>query len=304
MSVFIGNLFTDEDECKKKQDFCFDKNIYAIGWAVEKDAQPQSFEDYKKKYSGDKSGWEKAVDVMAEIKSGDFIWSRRRASGQYMLTKVKYDVTANTAKDFYAVEEAGKYNLSVICEEWKPLNLDQVPGLVVSKFAHGTIKHCCCKNDRKLEEKYIEPYCRYLYDGIKPEGFDITALKLLLHPDDEEDLLGIMLQKQGYILYPSTNKSGTAAYEYMLVKKEKGKIKKAIVQCKMGKETINMDDLRSNEDFDIYCVTDEGKVENKSDKDKNLTVMKLDDLLQWAKDEENYDLLPDRIKKYMKICNY
>lgn len=308
MSVFIGNLFTDEDdeECKTRQEYCFDKDksIYAIGWAVEKDAQPQSFEDYKKKYSGDKSGWKKAVDVMAEIKSGDFIWSRRRASGQYMLTKVKQDVSANTAKDFYAVEEADKYNLSVICEKWIPFDLDQVQGLVANKFAHGTIKHCCSKADRDIETKYIEKYCKYLYDGIKPEGFDITALKVLLHPDDEEDLLGIMLQKQGYILYPSTNKSGTAAYEYMLVKKEGEEIKKAIVQCKMGKETINMDDLRKNEKFEIYCVTDEGKVENKRASDNNVTVMKLDDLLQWAKDEENYDLLPDRIKKYMKICNY
>lgn len=309
MSVFIGNLFTDEDDekCKTRQEYCFDKDksIYAISWAVEKEAQPQNFDDYKEKYKyKDDKGWKKAVDVMAEIKSGDFIWSRRRASGKYMLTKVKQDVTANTAKDFYAVEEADKYNLSVICEKWIPFDLDQVPGLVANKFAHGTIKHCCSKADRDIETKYIEGYCKNLYDGIKPEGFDITALKVLLHPDDEEDLLGIYLQRKGYILYPSTNKSGTAAYEYMLVKKEKGEIKKAIVQCKMGKECIDMDDLRSNEDFDIYCVTDQGKVKNKSDADKNLTDMKLDYLLQWAKDEENYDLLPDRIKKYMKICNY
>lgn len=222
-----------------------------------------------------------------------------------MLTKVKQDVSANTAKDFYAVEEQDKCNLSVICEKWKPLNLDQVPGLVVNKFRYGTIKHCCCKDERKkIEEKYIEPYCRYLYDGIKPEGFDITTLKLLLHPDDEEDLLGIMLQKQGYILYPSTNKSGTAAYEYMLVKKEGKEVRKAIVQCKMGEDKINIDDLRKNEKFEIYCVTDEGKVENKRASDNNVTVMKLDDLLQWAKDKENYKLLPERIKKYMKICNF
>ena len=90
----------------------------------------------------------------------------------------------------------------------------------------------------------------------------------------------------------------------MLVKKEGKEVRKAIVQCKMGKDCIDMDDLRSNEDFDIYCVTDQGEVKNKSDADNNLTDMKLDDLLQWAKDEENYDLLPDRIKKYMKICNY
>jgi len=321
--VYVGNLFADEDDRDDYQQYCFgkpisDKSIYAIGWAVK--AHPNNIKEYEDiaeqtEYDtkkGKKKGceipkFESTINTIKQLNAGDFIWTRRPKTGEYWLGKVSKEVSDISEEDFYQVYQTTNpsnhdYCLSVPCEKWVPLKIDSVPGIVSNSFYGHVICHSSASSK-------IFNYCQYLYGDIKELTLSVDSLKKILSPDDEEDLLGLYLQKEKhYLIYPSTNKRGTAAFEYMLAKQENGSIQKAICQCKMGNTDIELEDFEDYKTFEIYCVTDEGKVKYKGNTyegDKpNVHVLSLMDLLIWAKKKENIDILPDRIKKYLSNTDF
>lgn len=320
-SVYIGNLFTDEPKRDDYQKYCYEHHIYAIGWAIE--MIPQTLNEYEKIAKG-VNKWEKdvgltkAITAIRQIKKGDLIWSRCRKTGKYWLGKATKNGEDLSAEDFHHIYDNKKnqtvYCLSVPLEKWKVYNMDQVPGVIISNFRRITIKYC-------KQSKYIINYCESLYNETKPARQNLNALKAFLSPDDEEDLLGLYLQKEkNYLIYPSTNKRGTAAYEYMLAKKnEDGSIQKAICQCKMENTDIELKDFDDYKDFEVYCVTDKGEVKlngnkyegQKYNNGKSIMYIKsLDELLNWANEEDNegnkknLDILPDRIRENLKITDF
>ena len=312
--VYIGNLFASDTQKDVYQEYCFKKHIYAIGWAVltipntMKEYIEISKEHFRKDNGEENTGLNRAIKVITDIKKGDFVWTRCRKTGKYWLGKVAKDGKDISSEDFYHIYDDDKnrtvYCLSLPCEkEWKEYNMDQVPGIVICNFQRMTIKLC-------PQSQHVINYCESLYNETELPQQELPALKAFLSPDDEEDLLGIFLQKEEhYWIYPSTNKSGTAAYEYMLAKKdEKENIQKAICQCKMGNDDIELKNFEKYKDFEIYCVTDEGEVKYKGNTyegDKpNVHVLSLMDLLIWAKKKENIDILPNRIKRNLKKTDF
>lgn len=310
VDVYIGNLFTNAGKKRNLyQDKCFNDKVFCIGWSLA--YKPLDKEQYvsaiKQKTPDGQKGFGKAMECMSKIKEGDFIWSRNSLSGKIYLGKVTgYN---NQIYDFYEIDD-NQWCLAVHCQ-WREFNLDDVPGIIVNSFARCTIKHSSTSNGP------LSAYFECLYSGQK--GNIKLAKKSIydfLSPEDQEDLLGIYLQKEHqYIIYPSSNKSGTTAYEYMLAKKEDEHLKKAIVQCKMGGADIFLKAFQEYDDCNIWCVTLHGDVyydKSKSKKYHNgelahVKVFKMgdvnhDELIQWAYEEENKFLLPSRIQKYLELC--
>lgn len=310
VDVYVGNLFTDVKEKRNLyQSKCFNDNVYCIGWPLT--YKPSDKEQYvsavKLKTLDEQKGFGKAMACMNKIKEGDFIWSRNSLSGKFYLGKViGYN---NQIYDFYEIDD-NQWCLAVHCQ-WIEFDLDDVPGIIVNSFARCTVKHS------STSDSALSTYFECLYSGQKDNvKLSKQSIYDFLSPEDQEDLLGIYLQKEHkYIIYPSSNKSGTTAYEYMLAKKEDKQLKKAIVQCKMGGADIFLDAFQKYEDCNIWCVTFKGDVyydKSKSEKYHNgelanVKVFKMgnvnrDELIQWAYKEENKFLLPSRIQKYLEIC--
>lgn len=310
VDVYVGNLFTDVKEKRNLyQSKCFNDNVYCIGWPLT--YKPSDKEQYvsavKLKMPDEQKGFSKAMACMDKIKEGDFIWSRNSLSGKIYLGKVTgYN---NQIYDFYEIDD-DQWCLAVHCQ-WKIFNLDDVPGIIVNSFPRCTIKHS------STSDSALSTYFECLYSGQKDNvKLSKQSIYGFLCPEEQEDLLGIYLQKEHkYIIYPSSNKSGTTAYEYMLAKKEDNQLKKAIVQCKMGGADIFLDAFQKYEDCNIWCVTLNGDVyydKSKSKKYRNgelahvkifkMGDVKNDELMQWAYKKENKFLLPSRIQKYLEIC--
>lgn len=311
VKVYIGNLFTNEGEKKDVfQAKCLKDDIYCIGWAV--NHKPIDINEYKleinSKDDAEKAGFARAFAKMNEVKEGDFIWSRNTKTGMFYLGKV----CSKNAKvqSFYEISP-NEWCLALYCQ-WKPFELDYVPGIVVNAFPRGTIKCSSTSNSLALI-KYFES----LYDN-KLENCKLPKNKIydFLCPEDQEDLLGLYLQKkEHYLIYPSSNKSGTAAYEYVLVKDELGKVVQAVVQCKMGEADIFLDSFEDYDEYRIYCVTCRGdvyydehrqKIYHNSEK-SNIKKFKMgnwaeDELMQWAFASENKRFLPKRIQRYLDLC--
>lgn len=311
--VYVGNLFTGEDDRDTYQDYCYLHKIYAIGWAI--DTIPNSIDEYKtiarnvfrNKEGKENRGLNMAISAIEKLESGDFIWTRYSKTGQYLLGKVAKNGQDITSADFHHLYESKNgndvYCLSVPCEKWEIFNMDQVPGIILNSFRGQTIK-------QSSHSQHIINYCSNIFYKTEPSRQDVLALKSFLSPDDEEDLLGMYLQKkEHYLMYPSTNKRETDTFEYMLAKeKDDGSIQKAIIQCKMGNTDIELEDFEDYKTFKIYCVTDEGEVKYKGNTYKgdkpNIHVLSLMDLLIWAKDKDNIDILPDRIRENLKITDF
>jgi hypothetical protein len=314
--VYVGNLFTGEkaSDRDKFQKYCFEHKIYAIGWAVDK--KPSSIDEYENLAKSvddwkDDVGLTMAINAMRSIEKNDFIWTRYSKNGTYLLGKVKKSGKEVSIDDFYSLykNKNGKdlYCLSIPCQEWKIFSMDEVPGIILNSFRGQTVKHSSYSEN-------IEDYCKNLYNGTLSKRNSLSTFKALLTPDDEEDLLGLYLQQEKqYLIYPSTNKRSTAAYEYILIRKNKNQIQKAIVQCKMGSDDINLNPLlkhkkiKSFENCEIYCVTDKGKTYYNNQEYKEGTIdtvhiISLDNLINWAK--QNIDILPDRVKANLSITDF
>ena len=312
VNVYVGNLFTNEGDKKDiYQEACLENGVYCIGWSVKQ--KPHNKDVYQheinSRSSDEKAGFNRAFDKMCKIEVGDFIWTRNTKTGMFYLGKV-YSKNAEV-QSFYEICP-NEWCLAVCCKWGEPLNLDYVPGVVVNAFPRGTIKRSST-SDNPAMIRYFES----LYD-TKLENCKLPKDKIydFLCPEDQEDLLGLYLQKEeNYLIYPSGNKSGTAAYEYVLVKEEKGKIIRAIVQCKMGNTDIFLNRFHDYDEYQIYCVTCGGDVYYDERRQKvyqngeksNVKKFKMgnfaeDKLLQWAWDKNNKPLLPKRMQQYLNIC--
>ena len=286
------------------RDYCIKNNLLACGWPAR--VKCKTFNEYKdnvekmfhnpkefKKLSfleqekvkqekpyDNHSSWATVCNAMnRDMKAGDLCWTQGK-DGKYYLGKIK------DKEIYFNCPNHPQIGIYKEVEEWKGFELDAIPGDVIRSLIGG-------KTLQQIKSVTIKRYSENLYNGKKQKNLE--RIEDLLHPDDLEDLLGLYLQKEKkYFVFPSTNKTGTACYEYMLVNKAG---KKAIIQCKTGNSDI--DDTQSlikeRKNITVYITT---LAENK--KYPGAIVVPFKTLTEWASKEENMKVLPDRIKNYLE----
>ena len=290
-----------KEECRE---YCLrkDVNILACGWPASQNIERNNLEKYRQivremfhnpkeleKLSlieqeerkktqpyDNKSSWTTACNAIKEMKKGDLCWTQSK-DGKYYLGEIQDE------EIYFKDPKYPQIAMYKTCR-WKSFELDAVPGRVITSLIGG-------RTLQRINDETILKYSKDLYEGKKQEQLELSKL---LHPDDLEDLLGLYLQKEkGYFVFPSTNKTGTACYEYILVNK---KGEKAIIQCKTGKAEIDdTQSLISNRDnITVYITTLAGKKEY-----PGAIVIPFKTLIEWAQKEENKKILPDRIRNYL-----
>ena len=280
----------DNDGKEACRAYCLKHNILACGWPAKTECT--SLQEYQaqvknmfhkkdepktddKPYDNQNS-WTTAVKAIAEMQPGSLCWTQGK-DGKYYLGKI-CDNNIYFKEPNYP--QIGIYRKC----QWQAFELDDVPGKVISCLIGG-------KTLQRIHEPDIARYSENLYNGTKQSKINFFPL---LHWDDLEDLLGLYLQKEkGYFVFPSTNKSGTACYEYMLVNKNG---KKAIIQCKTGHSKIDDPSslIRDRQNMDIYITTEtDDKITG-----KNVHFISKEQLKEFA--ERNPRILPDRIKKFLE----
>lgn len=177
------------------------------------------------------------------------------------------------------------------CNWLKAGVVDVVPGKVVNSYISR-------RTVQRVTGKDVRAYSQYLANKLSgekcfsPRPPDDSVLGLL-SSDDCEDLVAIYLQSElGYLLVPSSCKSSTAVYEYVLRHSRDGH--KAVAQVKQGANSLHRGKY-SDIGAKVYLLTTRGQYLG-PDFD-NVICLTPTAMEQFA--VENYRLMPDRIKYWI-----
>lgn len=281
MAIFRIKLFAlSEGEHKEENDrkYCIDNNIFAIGWG---NNYVDTFEDYLNTidWTTISRGQKTSLKNMLSVKIGDYVWAQKDGR-TFLLGKVTGDIFIDVTRK--------RIGPTRKCQ-WKYIDFDDVPGKILSCFVGfgTTLQKVNIDNN-------FQKYCEWLYEN-KNECIHLDDYKSLLHSDDLEDLLGLYLQKElNYFILPSTNKQSSKLIEYEL-RNTCGE--RACIQCKIGNSTVGKEIFEEFKNHKIFISTCRDDDYNKYG--NNVRTIKIAELCQWAKN--NINILPERIKNYIKI---
>ena len=290
MNIWRVNIKTDGID---PQRFCFSNEFVGIGWRIDNIIDNTDWDTYEKearlKYN-DATNWRKAINVIKHrMRLNDLCWSRN-ANNEYYLGRIIGDW------EYLLTEESRVADVINIrrCKWLKVGAEDNFPGKIVNCFrAPGTIQIIDNKTALEYSKKYYNDNSNDYRFDLEKSYNDIFDL---LSAEDCEDVVGIYLQQQGYLIIPSSCKKNTMKSEFTLLNKESGQ--KAIIQVKSGKVPLNRDDYayfsgevflfaasqnyKGNEHKNIHCISK--KVMEEFMRNNNL-------------------LLPGRIRNWLKWSN-
>lgn len=292
MTLWRLNIKTAAQGGFDPRQFCFEKNVAGVGWPVVDDngCSPTSLERYlelgKALYAdnGD-NGWWPAVNAIGNrMNAGDLCWTRDR-NGVYFLGKIE------GPWEYLHGDEADQVDVHCVRScKWVRIGLlDAVPGAVERSFGPP-------RTLQAVNDETAEAYSLYIYSKLSDEPTVATNahpdIFALLSPLDHEDLAALYLQTKGYMLVPSTIKSSTAAYEWVMFHQSTGE--KAVLQVKSGNAWIDIAQLAKLPSR-VFVVVADGVVADPVP--VNVTCISREQLLRFARDR--HTLLPERIRHYL-----
>jgi hypothetical protein len=286
MTLWRLNIKTSAQDGFDPRQFCLEKKLAGVGWPVEDESgrPPKDFDHYLKlgqaQYAdnGD-NGWWPAVNAIGNrMKAGDLCWTRDW-NGVYYLGRI------DGAWQYLHGNEADNFDVHCVrsCKWVRVGLLDAVPGAVERSFGPS-------RTVQAVNDETADAYSHYVYGQLSGDPTIATNgrpdIFALLSPLDHEDLAALYLQTRGYALVPSTIKSSTAAYEWVMFHQETGE--KAVLQVKSGNAWIDLAPLAEIPSR-VFVVAADGTA--------NVTCISREQLLRFA--QERRALLPERIRRYL-----
>lgn len=291
MQVWRVNINPDSEDGVDARQFCFDNNVLGFGWPIRSESDEVTWDEYEakaeEKYGGE--SWTKATNALYDrMEVGDLCWTRDH-DGSYHLGAVtgpwRYDDSPkHRSADIVNVRGC----------QWVEVGApDAVPGKVIGSLdVGGTLQRV---NGETIQEYSVMLYQRLSDGDGDGDTVDTDDIFSLLHPEDCEDLVALYLQENGYRLIPSTCKTTTSTYEYVLKHRDTGE--KAFAQVKRGSVSLDAEDYEMLEGR-VFLFTTGG-----TQKGEAANVEFLDPDAIRAFMQENRQILPDRIVEWMGILN-
>lgn len=286
------NIKTDSEEGVDPRKFCISNNILGIGWAVKDDVKNTDWDAYYKlaeeaycKKMNDK-GWRPAINAIKNrMQVNDLCWTRDW-DGVYYLGRIKSDWRYEGSHDNKAADVVNIRDC-----DWKRIGtVDTVPGKVVSSFIPR-------RTVQAVYDTSVEIYSKFRYNSFSDKfkyPIHTSSLDLfsLISAEGCEDIVGLYLQERGYRIIPSSCKSDTQKYEFVM--KHTHSKKSAVVQVKTGNEVLNIDEFKDI-GHEVYLFATSGKyVGNRI---KNIHCIEPKDINSFIM--KNINLLPEKIQKWL-----
>tara|TARA_B100000315_G_scaffold239549_1_gene258438 strand:- start:2020 stop:2916 length:897 start_codon:yes stop_codon:yes gene_type:complete len=269
--------------------FCLDKGVLGVGWRVD-EHETLDWDSYYQlanaRYYPEDKGWWPAVNaVYNRMSVNDLCWTRDR-DGQYYLGRIASEWRYDGSPDHVEADIINARD----CEWFRVGTVDSVPGKVVNSFIPA-------RTVQTVADDSVAYYSQLLFNKLSgnvvygPDRTDVSLFSLA-SAEDCEDIVGAYLQEQGYRLIPSSCKSDTVAYEFVLKHRDSGR--RAVVQVKQGVPI----DLAKYEslDCDVFLFTTQGRYVGTPS--KNIHCLSVEEMIAFAL--ANQALLSDRLKNWMR----
>jgi len=252
--VWRLNIKPDFNKEVDPRKFCLDKGLLGVGWAVDADTEAD-WETYRtlaeERYykQGDKGWWPAINAIKNRMALNDLCWTRDW-NGVYYLGRITGDWIYQGSK-----ENIDADIVNVRSCDWERVGpCNNVPGKVLNSFIPP-------RTVQEIADETVSIFSQHLLNTLLGNShYSIPKLKgdifSLLTSDDCEDAVGLYMQAQGYSLVPSTCKSDTLAYEFVMIHRETGKT--ALAQVKNGYVDLDMGGYGSMRE-DVFLFTSKGQ---------------------------------------------
>ncbi len=290
------------DPAIENQEQVIDIRTYKEKWE-------EMYEKYKKKW-----GYQGIHQLFERVKEGDFLWTR--LAGVYYVAQVP-DTTENL---FYVdlSDDAKKYDCVVQLKNifWKKIGTEEkVPGSI-SAFTKNS--NAIVRVDSSEKIKATSMFSdSVLYDRPAKKIEDKNMILRFIGSYGFEDVIALWLyDKFNYVVIPSTNKTSTQKYEFVLVDGSRtnsnySSSKRIYLQAKNGDNNLSLKDYIINHTGDeIWLVTSRGKIYDETGKLESKKIMQymktndgfekkgynIKELVNFLFDESKNPILPEAIK--------
>jgi len=251
--------------------FCVRDNVAGMGWGV----PPHEALDWAEYASRAGRVDRNVIRLRQNVRPDDLVWSRD-TKGKYWLARVIGEWEYRYSQGHI---DADIHNVRAC--EWRPVgDLIRVPGTIRNRFIRG-------QTLESIDSDTIRSFSMGLYNRLCGQNryglsLDVNVdLFSLFDPDDCEDLVGIFLQLQGWLLYPGTCKKGTQGFEFVVRNHQTGKMGAA--QVKQGSQELCVSEY---EDFDgdVFLFQTEAKYFGAEAKKTSTTLLDPDQMRRFCID--------------------
>jgi hypothetical protein len=277
-------------------DFCIERRILGVGWVVEPDADNLDWDTYYSRametyYNRGTKGWWPALNALKNTATiGDLCWTRT-SNGKYWLGKITGEWQYRNAAEFKTADIVNVRS----AELYEVGNMQKVPGGVLNSFRRG-------RTLQRIDDEGIELYSMFLFNILSGrKEFQLPAKDIdlfgLLSPNECEDIVGIYLQLvEGGIMFPSTCKTDTKDFEFVLKRKDN----KAYIaaQVKQGEEYIHLDaPAYAAFDGDVFVFQTRNFYDGSPS--QNVRPLNAADIKRFCL--EHLDLMPANIQRWVEV---
>jgi hypothetical protein len=234
--------------------FCIENDVVGFGFPVDPAEDLLAWEIYYRRgveiyQNKGIAEWQPAVEALRKrMAVGDLCWARH-GSGKYYIGRV---MGTWEYRDSPVNREAGVVNTR-FCDWQEAGDAFNVPNAVLNSFRNGTPLE-------RIEGDGLEAFSSFRFNGLAQRSvyeFSQRTCDLfsVLGLEECEDLLGIYLQMQGYLLLPGTCKTDGKRFAFLLKHSTSGQ--HAAVQVRQGYEPV---DPAAYENFDgqVYLFQTNG----------------------------------------------
>ena len=215
---------------------CLENRVLGVGWRVDGLANTQDWAEYEQVADPVHDSIAQPRYIATHVCPGALVWTRD-PHARYYLARVR------SGWEYWTSPEAAAMDIDIAnifrCEDFREVELDRVPGTVVSIFGlrGRSIQRIADRSalvySQHLWNRYVdEP----VYDVDRAQFPDIFAM---LDAEETEDLVFMYLQSRGWYVVPNSRKGNTMRFEFMLACSRTGE--KALVQVKTGKTPLDID---------------------------------------------------------------
>ena len=243
----------------------------------------------KAKYidGGESVGWTAAANGIKEMRQRDLCWTRTE-SGKYWLGRVAGEWRYRNGPEYRRADV-----LNVRDCEWACIgDVHEVPGKVINSLRASRTLQRVAGDDIRLFSMFTSNLVH------KGDGYDLPDtdcdLFNLLCPEDCEDVVGVFLQSEGYILFPTSCKADSKQFEFILRHRQTGRF--AGAQVKQG-DAVICDQDYCQFDGDVFVFQTSGNYLGPVV--PNVRRLTADEMRDFC--DSNKNLLPARVLRWISL---